>query len=254
MNLRVWGEHCPASGISRRRFSSRAGPSSPLVPRLGKPRLGSRCRRARAGPGDAQAVQIPAHQFVEHRVVFRGNCSRRRAGRRSAPATPSGGSPRRSSHRSARTSDREKLEDAKEHPGRRSWHCSGSGSCRPSGSSASCGSSTGASVEPATTASTSRRLRRDRAGPHPLARQAGHGPGLERVHRDALRLTYGGRYKATPVTTERPVWGRHSPRGRCRPPRGARRRSGCDGLVRGARRAGRRRRRGHRGRPTLAVP
>ena len=147
---------------------------------------------ARAERATLQAVQIPAHQFVEHRVVLRGSCSRRRAGRRSAPATPSVGSPRRSSHRSARTSDHEKLEDAKEHPGRTILALLGLGLLPALGVIGLVWLLYG----------RERRTGYDReyeqapptrpSRPSFLARQAGHGPGLERVHRDALRLIAAG--------------------------------------------------------------
>ncbi len=258
VNLRVWGEHWPeglGNLTSTILLPSRAQ-LSPSYRVWGSPAWVRGVVARAPDRTTLQAVQIPAHQFVEHRVVFPRELLASTGGAqvRSGNALGRITAEEVASQR-AYEQDHEKLEDAKEHPGRTILALLGLGLLpalgviglvwllygreHRTGYDREYEQAPPTETEPALIPS--------------LVRQE-TAPGLERVHRDALRPHSPRALQGNAGDDRAPGLGRYSPRGRCRPPRGARRRGGADGLVRGARRAGRRRRRGHRGGPTLAVP
>ncbi len=73
VNLKVWGDEwaAPLADLTAVAHAPAPGAARAALPRLGAPGLGERRRRTRRRRDDApRAVNVPAHQFVELRVVF----------------------------------------------------------------------------------------------------------------------------------------------------------------------------------------
>ena len=179
---RVWGSPAWVRGVVDR------------APSRGDPAGGER-------PGQA-VRRVP-------RRPFRAACSRRPRARRFARATGCRRSWPTSSPRSRPTSTTASGSTTRRAiPGERCSSCSCSEQGRRSCSSAASGGRTGAKRGPGTTASTSRRppTETEPALVPSLVRQE-TAPGSNEFTATLFDLIRRGRYKSTPVTTERKVWG-----------------------------------------------
>ena len=238
VNLRVWGEHWPeglGNLTSTILLPSRAQ-LSPSYRVWGSPAWVRGVVGRAPDRTTLQAVQIPAHQFVEHRVVFPRELLASTGGAqvRSGNALGRITAEELASQR-AYEQDHEKLEDAKEHPGRTILALLGLGLLpalgviglvwllygreRRTGYDREYEQAPPTETEPALIPSL---VRQDTA------------PGSNEFTATLFDLIRRGRYKATPVTTERPVWGEafatrtlptstwSSPTERCRWPRSRR--------------------------------
>ena len=227
-----------------------------LVPRLGKPRLGARRRRAGSRPGDA------AGGPGSHAPVRRAPCA--------LPAKPAHvdrgrAGPARERARQDRRGGARRAARLRARPGEDRRRERAPGSDAPPPAPARPGARTGADgarlalLRPRAADGLRPRVRagaadRHGAGARPVAREAGDRAGLERVHGDALRPHPAGPLQGDAGHDRALRLGRASPPGRRRPARHPWGRDGGDGAVRGARDAGRRFGRRRRRRAALGVP
>jgi uncharacterized membrane protein len=211
VNLRVWGEHWPVgvanlTAVMKLPRPTRLSPSyrvwgSPAWVRGVVARLPDRAT--------LQAVEVPAHQFVEHRVVFPRNLLTSTRGAQVRPGNALGKivAEELVSQREFQR-DQEQIDDAKEHPGRTLllllvlglgpalglmwlvWLFYGRE--RRTGYDREYEQSPPTDTEPALIPS--------------LVKQETV-PGSNEFTATLFDLIRRGRYKATPVTTERSVWG-----------------------------------------------
>ena len=184
---------------------------SALLPRLGQPGVGARAssthRRARRRFRRVERPGAPVRRVPRRLPAEPAHVDRRRAG---PPRATGSRDPRRGARLAARVRARPRADRRREEPPRP--HAAlllllgvGPGAAAHEASS---GSSTAASGRRATTASTSRRRRRT-PSPHSCRRSLRQetAPGSNEFTATLFDLIRRGRYKSTPVTTERSVWG-----------------------------------------------
>ena len=121
VNLRVWGEHWPVGVANLTAVMQLPRPTklSPSYRVWGNPAWVRAVVGRAPDRATLQAVQVPTHQFVEHRVLFPRNLLTSTAGAQVRPGNALGKivaaelAAQRDYER-----DQEKIDDAKEHPGR----------------------------------------------------------------------------------------------------------------------------------------
>ena len=199
-----------AAGLGRLTAAMRfpAAPASPSYRVWGNPAW-VRGVVARSRRRDPARARVPAHQFVELRVVFPRSCSRRRAARgrrRRARIDRRRGEP---PTQRAYEHDHERIDDAKRHIGRTTPLLLLLGL----GPGARVMALVWLRLRPRAQDRLRPRVRagaavRHRAGARAAARSARDGrAGSNEFTATLFDLIRRGRYKATPVTTERKIWG-----------------------------------------------
>ena len=213
VNLRVWGDHWPAGlgNLTAAMQLPRAAALSPSLPGLGQPGLGARGRQARPQLAFLQAVEIPAHQFVELRVVFPRASAHVDGGRAGSPGQRAPANRRRGGRLPARLRAATATESTTRSAtsAERSCSCSLLGlgpAARADGlrlARLRAGAEDG--LRPRVRAGSRPPTPSRRSCPRSCARTAQ--PGSNEFTATLFDLIRRGRFKSTAVTTERKVWG-----------------------------------------------
>ena len=240
VNLRVWGEHWPVgvANLTAVMQLPRATELSPSYRVWGSPVWVRGVVARLPDRATLRAAQVPAHQFVEHRVLFPRSLLTSTAGAQVRPGNALGRivAEQLASQRDYEQ-DQEKIDDAKEHPGRTILILLLLGLGPALGLMALVWLFYGREVRTGYDREYEQSPPiRHGAGARPVAREAGNSARLERVHGDALRSHSAGPLQGDAGHVRAFRLGRASPPGRLRPPCRARRRDGGDGAVRRARR------------------